>query len=153
MFSRNWLAGIEADASSADLEAHGLTTTPLVTIQGMNKVDLFGTVRGRLGYAWNNWLVYGTGGFAWADERESRSQIAGVIGGATPGTVESASSTVTGWTAGGGVEWGFASSWTAKVEYLHLDFGMNTFVFPIAHRQTDAALTADVVRAGVNYRF
>jgi outer membrane immunogenic protein len=35
--------------------------------RGDGRVDLFGTVRGRVGYAANNWLFYGTGGFAWAD--------------------------------------------------------------------------------------
>jgi len=64
---------------------------------------------------WCDWLFYGTGGFAWADVKETRTQVAGVIGNATPGIVESASAsaTGTGWTAGGGIEWGFAQNWTA----------------------------------------
>jgi len=153
MLAPNWLIGLEADISGADVKGSGQIATPAVTIQGANKIDVFGTVRGRLGYAWNNWLFYGTGGFAWANENETRTQVAGVIGNATPGTAESASTTATGWTAGGGIEWGFSRNWTARVEYLHLGLGTNSFVFPVAQRRTDASVNADLVRAGVNFRF
>ena len=65
----------------------------------------FGTVRGRLGYLITpTLLIYGTGGFAY-------------------GQVDAwgFSSTHTGWTAGGGVEWMFAPHWSAKVEYLYVN--------------------------------
>lgn len=50
----------------------------------------FGTLRGRLGYAFGPWLVYGTGGYAWADKQRTRTQVAGVSAGgtATPGAEE-----------------------------------------------------------------
>ena len=68
----------------------------------------FGTVRGRVGYAFNNILFYGTGGLAFGELR-----------GETFGLSES--HTNAGWTAGVGAEFGFAPNWSAKVEYLYVD--------------------------------
>ncbi len=59
------------------------------------------TVTGRLGYAANNWLLYGKGGVAWADEEASNTTTnAGVVTDRNSG-----SETRTGWTIGAGVEW------------------------------------------------
>jgi opacity protein-like surface antigen len=153
--SPNWIIGFEADVSATDLEGTGtgVNLRGVVVSQYANKIDLFGTARGRLGYAFNNWLFYGTGGFAWADDRINRTQLVGTIGQATQGTVESVTATGTGWAAGGGIEWGFAPNWTAKVEYLHLDLGTQTFNFPLAMVRRDASVSIDTARFGINYLF
>jgi outer membrane immunogenic protein len=70
----------------------------------------------------------------------------------------SASGTQSGWTAGGGVEWGFLPNWTARVEYLHLQFdnvGRDYSYpgFPTAFRHFNSNHGLDVVRVGVNYLF
>jgi len=155
MFAPSWVIGLEADISGADLTSstQGVNVRAGILNRGVDNVDLFGTVRGRLGYAVGNWLFYGTGGFAWADDKLTRTQLMGTVGNATPGTVESVSKFDTGWTAGGGIEWGFVPNWTAKIEYLHLDLGTQTFVFPIAQRRQTDGLTIETVLAGVNYRF
>ncbi|MGP0089908.1 MAG: outer membrane protein [Xanthobacteraceae bacterium] len=114
---------------------------------------MFGTLRGRVGYTWNNWLFYGTGGFAWADQQLVRTQVAGTTGAAVQGTTESGSANKTGWTAGGGLEWGIAPSWTARVEYLHLGLGMASVTFPVARQRYEVSATVDAVRFGVNYLF
>jgi len=54
-----------------------------------------------------------------------------------------------GWTAGVGVEAGFAPSWSAKVEYLFVDLASNTY----ALTGTSNGLTANLFRMGVNYHF
>jgi outer membrane immunogenic protein len=169
----NFLLGIEADISGASLDG-AVGTTP--TIAGATSiatwtetVDTFGTVRGRLGLVANNWLLYGTGGFAWAEDSFSRLQsVNNVISPAdgifpTEGLLTSLSPTRTGWTAGGGIEWGFARNWTAKIEYLRLDLGGENFAFtaPFASGAAGASaftinegrLTIDTVRFGVNYLF
>src|SRR5690349_13342446 len=79
-----------------------------------NKINAFGTVRGRLGYAWDRFLVYGTAGYAWANQEMIRTQQIGTINGAPPGTVESASGVASGWTAGGGVEWAITPNWSFR---------------------------------------
>jgi outer membrane immunogenic protein len=98
----------------------------------------FGTVRGRVGWLFTpTLLVYGTGGFAYGETNPF-----------------SFSSTSTGWTAGGGVEWLFAPNWSAKVEYLHAELtgsgnGSWGWNFVSNHHQLDLNL----VRAGVAYHF
>jgi outer membrane immunogenic protein len=111
--------------------------TPIGAVTGGN-VDLswFGTVRGRVGYLITpTLLIYGTGGFAYG-------QVSAFGFSTTP----------TGWTAGGGVEWMFAPHWSAKAEYLYVDLsncggngGWN--IGQCFQPQIN------VVRAGVNYHF
>jgi outer membrane immunogenic protein len=157
----NILLGLEADLDGADLD-NNITTTGVAGIARVNweeKADLYGTVRGRLGYVWNNWLFYGTGGFAWAEDTFTRTQVVSVAISPIPGFTTSNSPGRTGWTAGGGIEWGFAPHWSAKVEYLHLDFSDVGFTFSApaagggtASRSIDEGrLTVDTVRVGVNY--
>ncbi|WP_246721966.1 outer membrane protein [Methylosinus sp. H3A] len=96
---------------------------------GSRGVDWFGTVRGRVGTTVINpaLLVYGTGGFAYGGSSGAQ----------------------TGWTSGGGVEWAFASNWSAKVEYLYVDLSGEASFGP--HRHGDQAF--HVIRAGLDYRF
>jgi outer membrane immunogenic protein len=96
----------------------------------------FGTVRGRVGYAFSNVLLYGTGGLAFGELR-----------GETFGLSES--HTNAGWTAGVGAEFGFAPHWSAKVEYLYVDLSDSRFT--ITGAQNGYAF--GLVRAGVNYHF
>ena len=94
----------------------------------------FGTLRGRVGYAFDNVLVYATGGLAFGELRAE-----------TP--TWSQSQTTTGWTLGVGAEIGIYQNWTAKVEYLYSDLSGGQF----------GAATSDynfgVIRVGVNYHF
>jgi outer membrane immunogenic protein len=87
----------------------------------------------------------------------TRTQIATVAAlppiPALAGTVETASNTRTGWSAGAGVEWGIAQNWTVRVEYLYLDLGNATSVFPISNRLQTSSLNMNVARVGVNYKF
>ena len=126
----NWLVGIEADVSGADLNG---TTTYNNRDQFNERVDAFGTIRGHVGYVYNNWLFYGTGGFAWSDDQFTRTQVSAATGTPPLGDVQSNTATRTGWAAGGGIEWGFARNWVARVEYLHLDLSDQTFSFTAAN--------------------
>jgi outer membrane immunogenic protein len=96
----------------------------------------FGTLRGRIGYAMNNILFYGTGGLAYGDLK---------------GELNSLDETKTefGWTLGAGMEVGLTPNWSAKVEYLYMDLGSRTFSIT----GTDNGLSASVLRLGVNYHF
>jgi len=96
----------------------------------------FGTVRGRLGYAFNNVLVYGTGGLAF-----------GALRAETFGLSES--HTNAGWTVGVGAEFGIYQNWTAKVEYLYVDLSSSNFSITAAPNSYQFGL----IRAGVNYHF
>jgi outer membrane immunogenic protein len=99
--------------------------------------DFLATIRGRLGYAFDRWMPYVTGGAAIGNVKSS---VAGF--GETDDTN-------VGWTVGGGIEASIAGPWTAKVEYLYVDLGDTDTAVP----GTTANFTSNIVRAGINYRF
>ena len=96
----------------------------------------FGTVRGRAGYAMNNVLIYGTGGFAYGGGTVSFGAI-------------SSSQTHTGWTVGAGVEVGLTQNWSAKAEYLYLRLDDQSYVLTGLNN----GFQSNLFRLGVNYRF
>ena len=69
------------------------------------------TGRGRIGYAWDRFLPYITGGVAFGDIRM------------TPAAGTSETKSKVGYTLGGGVEYAFLGAWSAKIEYLYVDLG------------------------------
>lgn len=99
--------------------------------------DWLGTVRGRLGYAIDRFMPYVTGGAAFGNIRTPVDALG-----------SSSNETKAGWALGGGIEAAIAGPWTAKVEYLHVDLGRGGSVL-----NTNARFDADIVRAGLNYRF
>jgi outer membrane immunogenic protein len=153
MWTQNILLGIEADVSAANITGSNTVVTATNTHMYGDEVDWFGTVRGRLGYVVNNWLLYGTGGYAWAHDELTRTQVSGVSAGATPGTAQAATATKNGWVIGGGIEYGLTPNWTVKAEYLYMKFGTDTYQFPTAARQDAADLQMQTARIGANYRF
>ncbi|MDP4006914.1 outer membrane protein [Methylobacterium sp. NEAU K] len=168
------VVGIEADAQYLDfgrirnnaffigaLAPGYYVTDP----RGLSSLDYFGTVRGRLGYAFDRVLFYGTGGFAYGSGSADRS-FGGFAGN---------DSFRTGYAVGGGIEYALptdsflnffrSSAVTLKVEglYVNLDRGtrnQGAFVinaannFPVVYsavgRRDDEFA---VIRAGLNYKF
>ncbi|MEP7030225.1 MAG: outer membrane protein [Pseudolabrys sp.] len=112
------------------------------------KLDWFGTVRGRLGYAMDRWLPYITGGWAFG-----RGSISGTSTGGIASTF-SGSRTYSGWTVGGGLEYAFTNNWSAKAEYLYIDFGNGpTIALTPAVSLVGGKMTDNILRLGVNYHF
>ena len=74
---------------------------------------------------------------------------------AAPGFFVGASSSNThlGYAVGGGMEWALVDNWTAKVEYLYLDFGNESYFGGPAAGGFDADVSAHTVKVGLNYRF
>ena len=159
--------GIEADVDGSSQNGTWSTGCGVAgcTQTGTPKVDAFGTVRGRLGYAQDNWLLYVTGGFAWQHVSNTVTDTTA----AGSATIFNASSTQGGYVIGVGAEMAFAPRWTAGLEYLYLDTGNFTLfngavpasVVGIlgAPAGTTATYTDtermqnNIVRARVNYRF
>ena len=100
----------------------------------------FGTGRARLGYAWDRWLPFLTGGVAVANLENS-------------GPSASESVTKIGWTAGLGLEYAFAGPWSAKLEYLYTDLGTTSCGTCFAGSPQDVNVKVNAIRLGVNYRF
>lgn len=151
-FMRNWVVGAEADFSFTDLGGTAFTD-PIPALAGLGfpvtvpvSVELrnMGTVRVRLGYAFDRTLLYATGGMAWA--RDNASYVF------FPGLVQmDAHLFHLGWAAGAGAEYAIDPHWSVRAEYLHADFGRVDETFISLPRTT--ALKADLVRLGLNYRF
>jgi opacity protein-like surface antigen len=179
-----YLFGLEADISGTDISSTVLTNPPgdpSAVAQWNDKVNLFGTARARLGYIAGAWLLYATGGFGWEYDKLTRTQLTAPFTLAPPllfvdvnappaGTAITASHLRAGWTAGAGVEWAFARTWTVKLEYLHIDtqselmssghFNFANTTGPALTFQTSSSVTAqtgnltlDTVRIGVNHTF
>jgi outer membrane immunogenic protein len=129
----NWQSGPLVFGIEGDLQATGADDT-FAPWKFSN--PWFGTVRGRVGYAFNNVLFYGTGGLAFGELR-----------GETFGLSES--HTNAGWTAGVGAEFGFAPNWSATVEYLFVDLSDSRFTITGVSNGSQFG----VLRAGVNYHF
>ena len=106
-----------------------------------HEIDWFGTLRARFGYAAGEWMPYVTAG--WAFGEATRTTGFGPA---------SADRSLSGWTAGAGVEWAFNSNWSVKAEYQYIDFGKDTYEFP-AGFDPIVDLDFHTVRLGVNFRF
>jgi len=107
----------------------------------------------RIGYAWNNVLLYAKGGFAGGEVKVAVVDNAGINQGAGAG-----SSWRTGWTVGGGFEYGFAPNWTAAIEYDYVRLNGTGYelggtaaplLYTFAHQVRDTHL----VTGRLNYKF
>lgn len=170
-----------AGVSSACALGHLGDTTPFnvaalpVTSNLSEKIEWFGTVRGRVGSTFTPTILgYVTGGLAYGQVRATDT-VGGTnvtnpggqgVNGGTVLTPVSASfgntSTRVGWTVGAGVEGVVSGNWTAKLEYLYVDLGnvSGSFVTPIVAPSGafvtagySSHITDNILRVGVNYRW
>src|SRR5579872_2363698 len=171
---QNWLFGLEADIQATDEKGTRNFTCPQSTctptfgqiavfpgpsvpVALSQKIDWFGTVRGRLGILVTpQVLLYATGGLAYGEVDSSA-----VIGAA--GTAFSTvSNTHVGWTVGAGIEGMIAPNWTARLEYLYIDLGTanGSFATTIGAlgggsviEKFSSHVTDNILRVGINYKF
>jgi len=137
----NLVFGIEADFQGGDISD---SKSLFGLASAKSELDWFGTVRGRIGYAFDRALIYGTGGFAYGSVKNGGCVILLGCG--------SASETQTGWVAGGGVEYKLAPNWSAKAEYqfLSLDASDLNGAGPLGEGSGDRS-EVHTFRVGVNY--
>jgi outer membrane immunogenic protein len=175
----NWLWGLEADIQAAGEHGNanaqfqcpvaacqaGNTTgvvalTPVTVTTFNQRLDWFGTVRGRIGVlATPAVAAYVTGGLAYG-EISTSGTITGQTGtGAFTTSTFGANTTKAGWTLGAGVEERLSAQWSCKIEYLYMDLGtvnangaLPTNFIPL-NVAFSSRFTDNIVRAGVNYRF
>jgi len=135
----NWVWGLEGDFDASWIK--GADTATCGGSGCETKNSWFATARGRIGYAWDRWLPYLTGGAAFGDVKMTTP-----LGG---GETE----TRIGWTVGGGVEYAFLGAWSAKLEYLYADLGTASCSAANCVADFDVKFKTNIVRAGLNYRF
>ncbi|MDX7953119.1 porin family protein [Lichenihabitans sp. Uapishka_5] len=182
------VVGVEADAAYTDLDRtdtfsntsnFGALVTPGAAAttrvnQYRSELDFLGTVRGRVGYAFNQFLIFGTGGFAYGDVNR-RTTYYGPNADTTPFFQGSNNGIKTGYVYGGGIEYALtansflsflnvfhSSAVTIKAEYLRYDLGSDTLTFPAVGAAAALGLggyservrtEGDIARAGINYKF
>ena len=164
------VAGVEADAAYTDLDKTENAPTPRGADRILrSELDFLGTARGRLGYAFNQVLIYGTGGLAYGEVKDRAALF------------DRATNTITrfggdrddlriGYAYGGGIEYALptqsvlnflhASAVTIKGEYLHYDLGSqnitaspNLSTNAIGAYNVRFKVSGDLARAGLNYKF
>jgi outer membrane immunogenic protein len=154
-----FVVGIDGDYTWANLNGHA---TDISVVNGdiaseSSSIGWIATVTGRIGYAANNVLLFAKGGGAWGGF--SATSVTNTPGGALVAQTTSAD-TRTGWTVGGGVEWGFAAHWSAKIEYDYVQFSTANFAINEVNANgvpsnplRSASSSLNMVKAGIAYRF
>jgi len=159
-----FVAGIEADISYTDLSetqtyfsprdfGRAVAGTPSTFSQDL---EYLGTVRARLGVAFDRALVYVTGGFAYGDVSYRADFL--TAGGALQFAGRSSDIEV-GYALGAGVEYAFTNNLTLKAEYLYYDLGSkNVTVNSIPGVGTGSYISrfeteGHIARVGLNYKF
>jgi OmpA-OmpF porin, OOP family len=143
----NWqfnriVLGLEGDAEGGDVSKTS-------TVDGFGdaihtRLDFDASVRGKLGFAFNRLLIYGTGGVAFGDVKTT--YLAG-------GTINdgSISDIRVGWTGGAGLAYAFTPNWAANVEYRYADLGHKTINNAYVYDSNE--FNYSTVRIGLTYRF
>jgi outer membrane immunogenic protein len=156
-----WVVGIEGDIDYFNGEDEVSPDWALGSDRVEVEYNWLATVRARAGYAFENFLLYATGGIAFADIDASYKyeRAAPLVGSGS----WSDGTTAVGWTAGLGAEYAFTSNWSVKVEALYADFGSEDFEFsqsvvpipgfPPLTGEGEVERDLTILRAGVNYRF
>src|SRR5262249_2484847 len=145
------LLGAEADVSSGGTTTN--TTTDAFGTAGIQTTVFDSeTLRGRLGYAFDNVLLYGTAGWAWSSNQYVRTQLVGALNNATAGADEAVNKYLSGWTAGAGISVAFAQNWNVFVEYRYTSFGSTTLVLPLSELSTTSTTKISAIEFGVNYK-
>lgn len=139
--SSNFVLGGEADFAGSTVQ--GIYSPPPGLGTVSSKLDWLGTARARLGLAFGNILPYVTGGFAYGR--------VDTFGGAPAGF--SIDQTLTGWTAGAGLEYAITHNLSFKTEYLYVDLSNQNFQVAGSPNTHTVHPTLNVVRAGLDWKF
>jgi outer membrane immunogenic protein len=141
--------GVEADIQGGGLrdDRTSFSDAGVVTAYGQ-KLDWFGTARGRIGIANGPVLSYATAGYAFGNVKTSATQSALGLS-----TTFSTDRTQGGWVVGSGVEAALGGNWTGKIEYLYLNLGNKTDVSTLfAPTPINTEIRENIFRVGLNYR-
>jgi outer membrane immunogenic protein len=134
--------GVESDAAWSDIK---YSTPFLFGTTFEDKIQAFGSVTGRVGFAADAALFYVKGGYAWAENRVA------ILAGAS--TLFSESRFHSGWTAGGGIEYGFTPNLSAKAEYMYASYLDATYLPAFTPGGVKLGVDVHTAKVGLNYRF
>jgi len=155
------IADIEASAVKDSFNAHIKDKFDFdVGVNAKDNIDVWGTVRARLGWAFDRVLIYGTGGLAWADinyKVRMNDDDEGVSANLSDNSVR------VGWTAGGGIAWAIDENWSIGAEYLYVNFGEYSIKGPVVFKddgdptgetlETEPTPEFSSIKGFVNFKF
>jgi opacity protein-like surface antigen len=161
----NFVVGIETDIQGAGIQKTssvtgtfpqvGGGTTGVGTITTTDRLNYFGTVRGRVGVAFDRTLLYATGGLIYGDVNDSYQRVFPAVS-----FVGSSDTVRFGAVVGAGVEYAFTEHWSGKIEGLYYDFGSHTLLAGTLPAGFNAFQTGfrfrdngEIARVGLNYKF
>jgi len=151
-----WVFGVETDFAWADVFGSGATLTPFAA-NGVERVNMLGTLRVRAGYALENVLLYGTAGLAYGRTELAVSVRDNLVCGPAGfcGAADTSKWQV-GWAAGAGFDWAFLPRWNLRAEYLHYDVGtvrldVSDPAVPTSV-STSATFRGEIVRGALSYK-
>jgi outer membrane immunogenic protein len=164
-FANNVVLGAVADINYIDAETNRNYSVALpsggVANFGLNEeLDYMGTVRARLGYAFDSILVYGTGGLAYAGYDRSSSVPVSGFGGYT--FEENGDDADVGYSVGGGIDVMATQNISFGVEYLYTNLGSNDYSVTATNTNSDLNFTTEsndddldfhTIWAKASYRF
>ena len=128
-------------------------------VTGRSRSDIQGSIRGRVGLAWDRALIYATGGAAFGAFQTDISSFGTIpLTGAPFFGSTSISTTRVGWTVGGGIQYAVTNNWSVRAEYRFTDFGtINEALFsgqlPGASIIGNRRIHQNQVQAGIDYKF
>src|SRR5580692_12196609 len=162
-----FVIGAEGTFSWSDISGTQVTPSlqPTISENSVSTPQWYATATGRAGFAANDFLFYAKGGVAWMNVHYTQN--------ITAGSVQSAQTIVdtrTGFTVGGGVEFGMTENLSARLEYDFLDFGTKTYNFnnlgfnaagaavgtpltPVGAAPMSIKSVTQLITIGLNYRF
>ena len=165
----DWVVGVETDIDWADLfesrntTVFGIKGSDAFAIEAQQRLRAFGSLRGRVGYALDNLLLYATGGVAYG-RTELDTSVGDTLAGQTCGpagfcAAVSSPAWIVGWAAGVGFDWAFLPQWSFRSEYLHYDLGaVHQSLVDLADPvgtviRSSANFRGDILRGAVSFKF
>jgi outer membrane immunogenic protein len=171
-FGYNWqinslVLGVEADINAVSGKP-GIAAASAVsvnvgtfTLANSANADWLATVRGRVGFAADRFLIYATGGVAFSHINFSQSFSDICCTSRTPLTTFSTSSWKTGYAVGWGLEYAITNNWSLRGEYLYAggfgsvggSYGATSVNGNGDLHSGSASLSIQEARVGLNYKF
>lgn len=143
-----WVFGVEAQGDWGEVSGQHFSDAFAAANIDRAKIDAFGLLTGRVGYAFDNVLFYGKGGALVTHNKYT------VLDAGTEALLASASDTRWGAAAGAGFEVGFSKNWSASVDYVHGFLDRRTLAFaPAGFGSYAIKQDIDLVSFHINYRF
>jgi len=157
------VVGVEADISLSDMSSGVSYASPFTfgaALAGTRseftqEMDYFGTVRARVGFAFDRAMIYATGGLAYGEVSANANffNSAGFLQ-----FTGSSSEVEVGYTLGAGLEYAFTNNITLKAEYLYFDLGdrnvvVNATPLGLNSYTSNFETNGHIVRAGLNFKF